>query len=222
MKLSSLGAGIAAVAATLLAIASPAHASVATFDFENQNIGTETPFSLTNNGVTATFASTGDDPSGFGGAFGIVANFGSTYKRMSGDFLSVGSARISNDPLTITFSQAITSFSFDFALDDPGSTTTTLAFTTDAGGSGAQSGSLDPNFRYPEGLLSFSGSPFTSITFSSAAFDFQMDNLQVTTAAAAAVPEPASLLLLGACVPAFALSRRRNRSTGRNANALNA
>src|ERR1700744_388711 len=82
------------IAAALLATASiSANASNAVFDFENQPILTETPFSMTNDGVTATFSGPADvDP----GAFGISSNFpsptGFVYRLMDGDFLTIGSA----------------------------------------------------------------------------------------------------------------------------------
>ncbi|MDB6002253.1 MAG: hypothetical protein JWP52_3952 [Rhizobacter sp.] len=208
MKLSRLSIGIAV--AVLFAASIPAQAASVLYDFENQPIFTETPFTMTAGGVSATFAGPSDvDP----GAFGISSNFqsptGFQYRLMNGDFLTIGSAfGASGSPLTITFSAAVTSFSLDFALDDPDNTTA-LSFTTSANGTATGSGSLTAGFRYPEGSLAFSGTPFTSITFQSNAIDFQLDNLQVTTIAA--VPEPESLLLIAAGLPLLAFARRRAR-----------
>ena len=191
-----------------LAFSFPAAANVV-YDFENQPIPTETPFTLTAGGTSATFAGPADvDP----GAFGISSNFptptGFQYRLMQGDFLTIGSAfGASGSALTITFSAPVTGFSLNFALDDPAAAST-FSIATNAGGAAASGGGLSAGFRYPEGALSFNGSAFTSVTFQSNAIDFQIDNLQV---ALAPVPEPASLLLIFAGLPVLALVRRRFR-----------
>lgn len=196
----------ASIAAFALA-SSPARATVALFDFENQPIGTETPFTLVSSGLSATFAgSSGVDP----GAFGISSNFqtptGFQYQLMNGDFLTIGSAfGASGSALTITFSAAVTDFTLNFALDDPFNLST-LTFETNASETGSASGALTSGFRYPEGTLSFAGGPFTSITFHSDALDFQIDNLHATIAA---VPEPETVMLFAIGVVAIALRRRR-------------
>jgi hypothetical protein len=208
MKRPSFLAGLIAAAA-LTTSAIPAAAAVVLYDFENQPIFTETPFTLTSGGVSAAFAGpSAVDP----GAFGIASNFpsptGFQYRLMSGDFLTIGSAfGASGSPLTITFSAPISAIRFDFALDDPAHTTS-LSFTTSAGGTANAMGSLTAVYRYPEGTLSFAGSPFTSLTLQSNAIDFQIDNLQVTTAP---VPEPASLLLMGLGLPLIPLLIRHRQ-----------
>jgi hypothetical protein len=188
-------------------VSSPTHAAVALYDFENQPIFTETPVTLVSAGVSATFAGPSDvDP----GAFGISSNFqsptGFQYRLMSGDFLTIGSAfGASGSALTITFSAPITAFTLDFGLDDP-SNASTLTFLTNAMGTGSGSGALTSGFRYPEGVLSYDGPAFTSITFQSNAIDFQIDNLQATVAA---VPEPETVMLFAVGLVAMALRRRR-------------
>lgn len=211
MKPFSLSRGIAigAVAAASFAAAMPAAASTALFDFENQPIFTETPFTLTTGHVSATFSGPADvEP----GAFGISSNFltptGFQYQRMQGDFLTIGSAfGASGSALTITFSAPVTAFSVNFAIDDPAAASI-FSVATSAGGAASSGGALSGGFRYPEGTLSFTGAAFNSVTFQSTAIDFQIDNLQVTTAP---VPEPSSLLLIGAGLPVLGLIRRRTR-----------
>jgi hypothetical protein len=196
-----------ALIAGVALVSSPAHAVVANYDFENQPIFTETPFTLVSAGVSATFAGPSDvDP----GAFGISSNFqsptGFQYRLMSGDFLTIGSAfGASGSALTITFSAPITAFTLDFGLDDPANAST-LTFLTNAMGAGTGNGSLTSGFRYPEGVLSYDGPAFTSITFQSNAIDFQIDNLQATVAA---VPEPETVMMFAVGLVAMALRRRR-------------
>jgi hypothetical protein len=197
----------AALIAGSALVSSPTHAAVALYDFENQPIFTETPFTLVSAGVSATFAGPSDvDP----GAFGISSNFqsptGFQYRLMSGDFLTIGSAfGASGSALTITFSAPITAFTLDFAFDDPANAST-LTFLTNAMGTGTGNGSLTSGFRYPEGVLSYDGPAFTSITFQSNAIDFQIDNLQATVAA---VPEPETVMMFAVGLVAMALRRRR-------------
>jgi hypothetical protein len=208
---------VAATACVLTAASLSASAANVVFDFENQPIFTETPFTLTNAGVSATFSGPADvDP----GAFGIASNFpsptGFQYRLMNGDFLTIGSAfGASGSALTIAFSAPVTTFTLDFALDDPANLSS-LSFATNAGGASSIGGTLTTGFRYPEGTLSFSGAAFTSLTLHSSAIDFQIDNLRATTAVAA-VPEPSSLLLLAAGVPVFAWARRRRAATSMHA-----
>lgn len=199
----------AIAAASILGVTllpSAANASVAIFDFENQTIGTETPFTLVSAGLSATFAGPADvDP----GAFGISSNFatptGFQYRLMNGDFLTIGSAfGASGSALTITFSEAISAFTLNFALDDPANAST-LSFFTNGAGSGNGSGALTAGFRYPEGTLSYAGGPFTSITFQSNAIDFQIDDFTATPA----VPEPETMVLFAIGAVAIALRRRR-------------
>ena len=209
MKRLPLFAGLAAASLAAL-VALPAAAATVSFDFENQPIFTETPFSLEQPGLAAAFSGPADvDP----GAFGISSNFatptGFIYRLMTGDFLTIGSAfGASGSALTITFSAPLTGFALDFALDDP-SNGSGFSFSTNGGGAGTVGGALASGFRYPEGTLSFAGAAFTTLTLQSDAIDFQIDNLRATTVAT--VPEPGSLWLLATALPLAALVRRRRK-----------
>ena len=205
-RLSTLAAiGIASVAG----LPAPAHAAAILFDFEGQPIGEQTPFTIATAGLSATFAGpSGVDP----GAFGLSYNsssgpLGAPYRTLSGAFLDVGSAfGAAGSPLTITFSAPLSALRLAFALDDPANATA-LSLATDAGGAASARGSS--GYRSPEGTLSFSGAPFTVVTLSSGALDFQVDDLTATTAAGTTVPEPASLAALCAGLAAIPLARRR-------------
>ena len=201
------------VAGLLAAAASHVQAADVSFDFENQPIGTETPFSMTRQGLEASFAGPADvDP----GAFGIGSNFqtatGFQYRLMQGDFLTIGTAfGASGSVLTVTFSAPVTAFAFDFALDDP-LNASSLSFATNGGGRSSAAGTVGNGFRYPEGTLSYAGPAFTALTVQSTAIDFQLDSLRVTTVSA--VPEPSRFLLLAAGSPLVALLARRRRRRG--------
>ena len=195
--------------AALVGSAGSSRAATATFGFEDLPIGSETPLSSTISGVTASFSSpSGSDP----GAFAVSYNsssgpFGSPYRTLTGAFLTVGPASgATGSALRIAFNTAVTSITLLFALDDPASTTV-FSLSTSAGGAAAGSGTLAAGFRYPEGTLLFSGIPFTSVTLSSNALDFQVDDITVTTAT---VPEPASLAVLAAGLAIAAVTRRRS------------
>jgi len=183
----------AAALGLILGTGHPAKADLATFDFDSLAVGDSTPFSLTNNGLTASFSSPGSDP----GAFEIIPSFFST---LTGNvLLTPGPAGLSNIPLVIDFSQPVTSISLNFALNT-GDPTTTLDLTASLGGSivggASATGTVPPGFTFPEGVLSFSGL-FDSVTLSTLALNFAIDNVVVEFNPGVVTPEPSSLLIAG-------------------------
>ncbi len=202
---------VAAILSLLLGTGHSARAGQATFDFSSLPFGDSTPFSLTNNGLTASFSSPGDP-----GGFEIFSSF---FETISGVLLSPGPAGKSGIPLNIDFSQSVNSISLQFALEAttiPPTTTLDLSATlggSPAGGTSA-TGTVPPppSGGNPEGVLNFSGL-FNSVDLSTVAPNFAIGQI-VVNYSTAAVPEPSSLLMssvLGVALLGGALLRRRIR-----------
>jgi hypothetical protein len=155
------------------------------FDFEDVPVGTSTPFSETNNGVTASFSSPADP-----GGFTITPSFWAP--PIVGNVLfDPGPSGASSIPLDVVFSSPITSVSLDFATDGDSPFNLVTAV-----GSASATGSVPSGFSFPQGSISFSSAtPFTAIELSASdAPFFAVDNISITSAS---VPEPGSLALLG-------------------------
>lgn len=176
------------VLGSAIAVAVPAYSStVATFNFDSDPIGEATPFSDTNNGLTAAFSSPADP-----GGFAVAASFFTT---LTGNvLLDPGPSGASNIALDIAFSASASSLSMLFATDGSGT------FVLDAYENGTLVGSASgvgvvQASGFPEGTITFNGATFNSIVLTSPSTPyFAIDDVSVTTGV---VPEPSCLLLMG-------------------------
>ena len=161
------------------------------FNFDNDTLGTSTNFTDTANGISATFSSSADP-----GGFVVYPSF---FETLTGNVLGdPGPAGQNGLTLGVSFSQTLSALSLDFATADFGTPSlfTLMAFENGTEvGTTSSTGMFLPGFVFPEGEIAFSGVDFNSIELSSAAPDFAIDNINVSSVAP--TPEPSSLLLLG-------------------------
>jgi hypothetical protein len=204
--------------ALLTAAGSLGRAQQVVFNFENDAVGTPTPFTDAVNGLSATFTSNPDPSGGFNG-FLVDNTIG--LPSFSGNVLNENQGVHSYATLTITFSRPVNDFFLNFGLNDPNAALGTdmdvlnlVAFNgvTQVGQS-TNLGQLvagDQSTR-PVGIALYDGTPFDSVSLSSPIDLFAIDNLSVETV----VPEPStiSLWILGAGCILFGLWRRsRNQA----------
>lgn len=195
---------------TALAFSTSAAFAASVFNFDADSAGKGTAFTDVNNGISATFSSSGD-PNGF-----VViqpAIYGVVFQTLTGNVLTdaLGS---SSPTLTILFSGGISSVNLDFAVIAGVPTPFTLqAFRNGASvGSVTETDSVPAAFAFAEGVAAFSSSNFNEIILSSTGNTFAVDNISVTPATGTATPEPGTLpLLFGALMfSSFVLPRLRH------------
>jgi hypothetical protein len=188
---------LASALAIALVSVSTANAAVITFD--TVPVGTEPIFTVTEDGVTATFISV---PGSF--VVADVATQGAPDPFSGNGVFDVQGAIAS---LTIAFDQPMLGVAFDFGIN-AGFDVLVEAFL-DGVPVGAESFSGTNFGPFDLGLAGFVGAPFDVIGVSRSAPDFGIDNLQFV--AAPAVPEPALLLLMGTGAAGWWSIRRRHR-----------
>jgi hypothetical protein len=156
------------------------------FNFDSDAVGTSTTFTDTVNGLSATFSSSAD-PGGF-----IV--YASMFETLTGNVLGdPGPSGVGDLNLDIGFSKDLAAVTLDFATADfgtPSPLTLTAYENSTLVGFATSTGQFLSGFTFPEGEVTFAGSPFNQLVVSSSAPDFAVDNIDVV-----ASPEPAAIAL---------------------------
>jgi hypothetical protein len=188
------------------------------FNFEDLALGTQAPFTETNNGVTATFTSSlpntfdiETDPSGIGSGQRLI---------------QIDTTLANNVSLTVSFGgQQFQSVSLPFAIlgvtsDNPAPQLTLQALLsgTAVGSIAAPTTTNLPTTApfYSAGSLNFNpGGAFDSLVLTSNINGFAIDDLSVSTSAVSGVPEPApiALLMFGMAGTLAVIRRRQGRVT---------
>jgi hypothetical protein len=166
-------------------------ASSVVFDYSTATAGvTATPFSQTVDGVTAAFTSD-QDP----GAFEVDASPFATFSGLMVD--SPGPAFATGAKLGVVFSVPLVGVSFSFATVGAGPLQLDI-YTGDFNGGGGPVSTVTISgvvpsfpFTFPEGVMSFSGAPFTSIVIQDPSDPFFAIGA-ITATLPAELDEPAS------------------------------
>jgi hypothetical protein len=172
----------------------------AVFDFENIALGTTTTFTDTVNGLTATFTGSAS-----------VCAAGGLFLTLSGnveiqDLCNNPANGDQSGPLGISFSEDLSSVSLDFAtVAGPGTLTVKALENGNPVSTSTFNSTVPPGGFSGEGFASVAGT-FNSLTLTSASL-LAIDNISTP-----AVPEPASIALLGGGLAGFVLVRRRRKA----------
>jgi hypothetical protein len=192
--------GVAALAVFAVYAAPPACQAAFIYSFE-------APIFTLNETTPILNAPPNSGPVTFTTSFTDLANASGFFILISGNNgLMVGQSLTENgtDALHLVFSEPVTALSVDFAINVTAQQAAgSLKLTTPAGGVSQPSSVVGGGSNFQGGTLSFtSATPFTTADLQGfrsdgTATQLNIDNLALTPAATAAVPEPASLTLLG-------------------------
>ncbi|HKD09513.1 MAG TPA: PEP-CTERM sorting domain-containing protein [Bryobacteraceae bacterium] len=195
------------IAPTLLWCAAAHAATISTFNFDNDALGTSTTFTDTDNGLSAIFSSSAD-PGGF-----VV--YPSMFETLTGNVLGdPGPAGANNIALDINFSQDLSALTFDFATADfstPSPLTLQAFENSTLVGSTTFPGQFLPGFNFPEGEIAFSGATFNNVVISTTAPDFAVDNIQAIAATTAPEPGTLGMMAAGVLLSGIGVLRRRRQ-----------
>jgi hypothetical protein len=199
-------------AVSLLTSLVPLAPAASVFNFDNDPAGLSTPFTDTNNNVSASFSSSVDP-----GGFVVTQTF---FVTLTGNVLLVPGPRgVANTPLDVAFNTNLGSVNLAFALNAGASTPMLLeAFLggNPVGSASALGTVPSGGFGFPEGTIHLNGITFDSIRLSSPnAINFAVDDISVAPPTTV-TPEPATASLLAlALIVALTLSLPRPDSSER-------